>query len=206
MTAINLRLGLTGGMGAGKSTIARYFAALGLTIIDADQLTRVVHGDKTVIDQLVLAFGTTILEPNVSTPQISRRNLGICAFSQPSGVEILNEIMRPALRDEAQNQLNRAQKHVILDAPLLLEAGWQDMVDAVMVVLCPQAERITRIMARDHLPITQIEARLLAQMSDLDRIKHADILIYNTGSLAELELQAKFIFEKYLHNVPQASI
>jgi dephospho-CoA kinase len=198
MTAIERCFGLTGGIGSGKSTVSQIFAQLGAEIIDADKLTRIVHGDTSIIEQLVSAFGSSILDNTSKQPKISRPRLAQHAFAQPSGVQQLNAIMQPALRHAAETRLHAANKPVVLDAALLFEAGWNTLVGTTVAVLCPISMRFSRVAARDNLPKSQIEARMAAQMSDAERAIKADIIIYNTGSMAQLQRQAKIIFEKKL--------
>ncbi|MBO5753484.1 MAG: dephospho-CoA kinase [Proteobacteria bacterium] len=198
MTAIDRCFGLTGGIGSGKSTVSQIFAQLGAEIIDADKLTRIVHGDTSIIEQLVSAFGSSILDNTSKQPKISRPRLAQQAFAQPSGVQQLNAIMQPALRHAAETRLHAANKPVVLDAALLFEAGWDTLVGTTIAVLCPISMRFTRVAARDNLPKSQIEARMAAQMSDAERAIRADIIIFNTGSMAQLQRQAKIIFEKKL--------
>lgn len=198
MTAIDRCFGLTGGIGSGKSTVSQIFAQLGAEIIDADKLTRIVHCDKTIIEQLVAAFGPSIIDNTSELPKISRPHLAQQAFAQSSGVQQLNAIMLPALRHAAETRLHAANKPVVLDAALLFEAGWNTLVDTTIAVLCPISMRFTRVAARDNLPKSQIEARMAAQMSDAQRAIRADIIIYNTGSMAQLQRQAEIIFEKKL--------
>lgn len=198
MTDIKGCFGLTGGMGAGKTTVSRVLLKHGVQIIDADMLTRLVHRDERVIAQLVAAFGPGVWDTASGNPQISRSRLGAAAFSHPSGIEKLNQIMHPALFDEAKVQLARASKPVVLDAALLFEAGWDSLVSETIAVLCPMSVRLARISARDGLCETQVRARMAAQMSDETRCQKADIIIYNTGSFLQLERQTQIIFEKKL--------
>ncbi len=205
-TDTNLRLGLTGGIGSGKSTVSAMLAEAQFEIVDADLITRDVHQDPDVISALVAVFGREILDESQEKPCIVRSELGKRAFSSSSSVAQLNRIMHPALFRAAAWRMAHAQKPVVLDAALLFEAGWHKLVDQTLVVLCPRNVRIQRVMQRDGLSKADIESRMSAQMSDLDRCRFADFTIYNTGSLEQLRYQMQVFLKKNLPNTNEMGI
>ena len=187
-------IGLTGGMGCGKSTVSAILKKMGYVIIDADLLTRRVHGDPSVCREILENFGEQAIERTSNGLVIQRGELAKLAFSCEESRHKLNQIMQPALYAEAQHEIRNAAKPCILDAPLLFEAHWDELTDWNVVVLCPLTLRIQRIQARDQLPESQILARIQAQMSDELRCRRADCIIYNTSTLESLRRQTEHIF------------
>lgn len=182
--------GLTGGMGSGKSVVSGMLAKHGLKIVDADQITRMVHQDPDVHSQLVEAFGQEIIcDRETPHSSINRAVLGKIAFSSPENLNQLNAIMQPALASRVESVLCKESGLVVLDAPLLFEANWDRFAEQTITVVCPMELRIQRIHARDGLPQEQIQARIQAQMSDAQRIYRSDYLIYNVGTLTQLQRQ-----------------
>lgn len=202
----NLRLGLTGGIGSGKSTVSAMLSEAGFEVVDADFITREVHQQPDVIASLVAEFGRGILDTTCESPRIVRSALAKCAFSSSASVAALNRIMHPALHRAAEYRLCHAQKPVVLDAALLFEAGWDKLVDVTMVVLCSREVRMERVIERDGLSRSQIESRMASQMSDAERCRLADIIIYNTGSLEQLCHQMQVFLKKSLINAHEMSI
>lgn len=186
--------GLTGGIGCGKSTISRILRNYGFQIIDADSLTRDVQSTPEICLKLSEAFGGDILTMGTTGPAVNRKLLGARVFASASERAKLDQIMRPALKREAQNRLKACTAPAVLDAALLFEAAWDDLTEENIVVLCPEELRLTRIMSRDSLTKSAALARIRAQMSDAERIARADKVIYNTGNLAQLNRQVMCIF------------
>lgn len=184
--------GLTGGMGAGKSTVSAMLPSLGYTVVDADILTRTVQRSLEICEQLCHAFGPEIVD--ISSHSVNRAILAKYAFSSETARRQLNQIMQPALRAAALKAIHKAKRPVILDAPLLFEAGWDDMTDKNVVVFCPEYIRIQRIQIRDHLSQEQIQARLKYQISDSERCAKADYIIYNCSDLETVRTQVLRIF------------
>ena len=187
-------IGLTGGMGCGKSTVSGFLKNMGFPVIDADLLTRRVHRDPAVCRKILECFGGQAIVDTPEGPVVQRGELAKLAFSSEESRQMLNQIMQPALYIEAQNAIERASKPCILDAPLLFEARWDVLTDWNVVVLCPLDVRIQRIQARDQLPERQILARIQAQMTDEQRSRRADSIIYNTSTLESLRRQTEHIF------------
>ena len=187
--------GLTGGIGCGKSTISRILQTLGFQIIDADALTHELHKNPDICRTLADIFGPEILMSSPTGLCINRKNLGKLVFNTPDARTKLDEIMRPALRSMVIERLSHRTAPTILDAALLFEAGWHNLTDENIVVLCPEHIRSMRIQARDGLSEQQALSRIRAQMSDAERIARADCLIYNTGDIQQLKRQIHNIFD-----------
>lgn len=189
-------IGLTGGMGCGKSTVCDLLSQCGLDIIDADQLTRQVHHDPEVCREFARIFGQKVIDFIDGSPVVNRSEISKIIFSSRIFLDQFNDIMKSAMQDLIEQSINRCEHRVILDAALLFEANWQTFVDTTVAVLCPMDLRIQRILNRDGLPVSQIKARILAQINDDERIQRADYLIYNVGTREMLEFQVKRLFSR----------
>ena len=188
-------IGLTGGMGCGKSLVSRMLAERGMIIVDADQITRMVHQDPTICHQLVTAFGAEVVDdPDCDHPVVNRKTLGQMAFSSAYHLKKLNEIMQPALLTAVKQIIGAESGQIVLDAALLFESGWNQLVDKTVVVLSPMDLRVRRIHERDGLSPEQIYARMDAQMRDTDRVLKADYLLYNVGTIEMLRKQVECLF------------
>lgn len=180
-------VGLTGGIGAGKSTVATRFAELGAIIIDSDVLAReVVAAGTPGFQQVLTAFGPDIVDPD---GELDRQRLASLVFADPTLREQLNAIVHPLVRARAQQLTKQADvgDHflVIHDVPLLVENDLAKGFAAVIVVECPLNLRIERLRKRG-MTLEQIEARMRTQVSDEARRKVADYLIVNDGTLLDL--------------------
>lgn len=187
--------GLTGGIGSGKSTVSQYLVRkCGFFAIDADVLTREVHGDAAVCEALVAAFGDEVAPQRVGLGRcVDRSALGRVAFGLAEGVAQLNRIMHPALEARLCEALERASTgdwaHGVVDAALLYEAGWARFVDRVVAVVAPPQMRIERVALRDGLPREQIAKRMASQIGVGEMCRRADDIIYNVGGMDALERQ-----------------
>ena len=173
---------LTGGIAAGKSTAARYFATRGAKIIDADQLGHTTYEAGTAAnDRLVETFGDAV---RAEDGGIDRKALGGMVFGKPEALKQLTDIVWPEIRLLAEAQTQSLLKEdpsaiVILEAAVLFEAGWEDIGDATWVVITEPEVAITRAMARDGLTREAVEKRLSSQLSNTDRATRADLVIEN---------------------------
>lgn len=186
--------GLTGGIGSGKSTVSAQLGMMGYDIVDADLLTRLVQRDATVCAAIASAFGASVMERVGGVECISRKALGARVFGDDDAMGVLNRIMRPALRQAAQAAIESSSGPVILDAALLYEAGWEDLVDRVVVVVSQEGERARRVAARDGMDLADVRRRMARQMTDAERVRRADSIIYNVGSFELLSAQVRRIF------------
>ena len=185
-------IGLTGGIASGKSTAARYLGELGAHLIDADGLGhRAYEPDTAAFKQVVAAFGDTVVAADGT---IDRRALGGKVFGQPSQLKKLTDIVWPEIRRLADLEIEAERARcpdgvVVLEAAVMIEAGWQNSVDEVWVVAVEPEVAIERAMARDGLSADEVRARLKAQTSNAERRSHADVLIDNSAGLDELHAQ-----------------
>ena len=180
-------VGLTGGIGSGKSSVARIFASEGVPVVDADQVAReVVEPGTEGLAEVVKAFGADILDEG---GRLDRAALGARVFSDPAARARLEEILHPriALASMARfAELARAgHSYAIYEAALLVENGSHRMMSALVVVTASEATQIARVRARDGLDEDAARARIAAQLPLADKVKVADYVIENEGSLEE---------------------
>lgn len=191
-------IGLTGGIGSGKTTVANLFAKLGVTLVDADVIAReVVAIGSEALRQIVAKFGADAL---LSDGKLNRAWLRSRVFADESAKQWLNALMHPLIRTEIQRQLNTAQSaYVLLVAPLLIENGLTALTSQVLVVNVSPATQIRRTCARDQVSINQVEAILAAQCSQSQRLAHADQVIDNDSDGIDLSEQVAELHAFYLH-------
>ena len=181
-------IGLTGGIASGKSTAAHYLAARGAHMIDADKLGHQVYrSDRPAFAKVVSAFGPDVVGDD---GEIDRRALGGKVFGSPEQLQRLTDIAWPEILAMAKAEIGRAgtcgASVVVLEAAVLLEAGWQCDVDEVWVVTVEPGTAIARATARDGVDRAAVQARLDAQLTNAERVALADVVIDNGGSEAEL--------------------
>jgi len=184
-----LVIGLTGNIGTGKTTISQILAKLGAAIIDADKIGHELLQPHTPTwYQVVAAFGRDILQPD---EQIDRHKLAQIVFTDQESLARLNQIMHPKMYALAKEWLEslRSQgvKVVILEAPLLIEAGWKDLVDQVWVTTAPEALVAQHLKENKGLAEADVLARLHYQMPQEEKTKQADVVIDTNCTLSELE-------------------
>lgn len=196
-----LIVGLTGGIGSGKTTVSSLFADLGIDIIDTDVIAHdLVNHDPSVLKQIVTLFGEEILQDDQT---LDRKKLAKIIFSQKEGKQQLEGILHPKIRAVVQNQLQNCKsrdtppKYVIVVIPLLFETEFNDLLDRVLVVLADEPIRIQRIKQRDHRSLEQIQAIISSQVGDEKRINKADDIIENNHDLAALKPQIIQLDKKY---------
>ncbi len=194
-------VGLTGGIASGKTNVSGFLAEWGAHIIDAD---RVGHGviapDGEAYAEVVATFGEGILAGDGA---IDRRKLGPIVFSDPAQLEKLNAISHPRMAQRMGAEIDqlragplaRRPPVIVLDAAILLEAGWDALCDEVWVVVAEPETALARLMARDGLGRAEATARLNAQMSNPARMARAGQVIHNDGSLEELRAQVKKLWQ-----------
>ena len=185
---------LTGGMASGKSTAARYLKELGAHVIDADVLGhRAYEIGSPAHAQIAAAFGADVLATDGT---IDRKALGGKVFGQPAALKKLTDIVWPAIRQLATDEIARVKtaataRVIVLEAAVLFEAGWQDIGDEVWVNIIERPLAIARALQRDNLPQAALERRLDAQLSNAERIARADVVIDNNGALEAMLAQLR---------------
>jgi dephospho-CoA kinase len=193
-----LRIGLTGGIASGKSTVAARFAGHGIPIIDADEAARaVVAPGSPGLAQVIDRFGQGVLEAGGA---LDRRGLRRRIFADPAARRDLEGILHPLIRAEMARRADAvAGPYVIMAIPLLVEGGrLDDRVDRVLVVDVDEAIQLERVAARDGHTPAEGRAILAAQASRAERLDAADDVIVNAGSIADLHRQVDRLHEKYL--------
>jgi len=196
-----LIIGLTGGIGSGKTTVSQYFEALGIPVIDADQLTRelVAPGQpalKEITDQLGADLLTT--EGKLDRSQLRER-----IFAHPEQRQILETILHPRARKTARQELSALREsahppaYVILSVPLLIESGWTDLVHRVLVVDTSPAQQQQRASQRDGLNSAHINAVIHSQTDRNTRLAVADDIIHNDTDLPALQAQVASLHQQY---------
>ena len=188
------RLGVTGGIGSGKSTFARMLAAHGAIHIDADQIARSVTAqDGAAIEQIAKVFGMEMIDDSGG---LHRDRMRALAFAEPSARQRLEAIVHPLVTQTTALRVQQAEHAacalIVLDIPLLVESGrWPRELDQVLVVDCSEATQLRRVAERNQLPHAVIERILAAQASRNARRAAADMIIYNdTQDLGLLRTQA----------------
>ena len=176
-----LKVGLTGGIGSGKTTVTNLFANLGIEIIDADIIARaIVEPNTKALNSIVKHFGDKVLTP---TGQLDRAQLRSLIFSEPEEKAWLNALLHPIIRQEIQSAMAIAKgNYCILSAPLLLENQLNKLVDRVVVVDVCEATQIARTLARDSSNQQEIEAIIASQMSRNVRLLAANDVIDNEST------------------------
>ena len=191
-----IRIGLTGGIGSGKSTVATMLAERGAVIIDADQISReLVEPGGEALAALVTEFGPRILQENGS---LSRGELAALAFSEPEATARLNAIMHPLIREESARRLSEAPQApaVVYDMPLLVETGQQDLVDLVVVADVPEEVQLDRAIRLRGLDPVDVRRRMEVQASREVRLAAADVVIDNSGDLAQTQAQVSRLWDE----------
>lgn len=197
---MTLVLGLTGGIAAGKSSVAAIFAECGATVVSADQLAReVVAPGSAVLQELVAAFGASILTPS---GELDREQLGQLIFADPQARRRLNTITHPAIARLAESRLWELRRQqvplVIYEAPLLFEAGAESRVDRVLTVVATPEAQLERLCRRDRLTPEAARERMAAQWSQAEKVVRADYVIDNSGPLAATRGQVLALYQHLL--------
>jgi dephospho-CoA kinase len=191
-------IGLTGGILTGKSTVSEILAQRGAVIIDADKIGHEAYRPQTKVwREVVDAFGTDILKEN---EEIDRKKLGEIVFHDPQALARLNEIMHPEMHSMMKEEIERLHTEgvdmVVLEAAVLIEANWTDLVDEVWVTVAPEETAVKRLQNRGGLSEGQARARIRSQLSSEERAKHADVIIDTNCDLAEVGAKVEELWHK----------
>lgn len=192
-----LVVGLTGGIGSGKSTVAKLFAELNVPIIDADAVSRDITnpGDDAFL-RIVKHFGADVLLPDDTLDRAKLRNI---IFADPKQRHWLENLLHPLIREAMKEQIKKiSAPYCLAIIPLLLETEFYSFINRILVVDAPEHLQIQRITVRDKTPITHVETILKAQASRNDRLARAHDVITNDGAPDDLIEQVRQLHEKYL--------
>lgn len=192
------KLGLTGGIATGKTTISNYLKSINIPVLDADEYARkVVEPGTPGLAEITNTFGEQILQPDGS---LNRKLLGQIVFNDSSARQTLNDITHPRIQQMMADELHRLAEQqtplVILDIPLLLENNNVAGADAVMVVSIPESLQLTRLMQRNNLTEKEAHARISAQMPLVEKEKLADFVIDNSGTISNMQKQVEKVIQK----------
>ncbi len=193
-----LIIGLTGGIGSGKSTVARHFETLGVPVIDADDIGRqLVEPGQPALDAIVKHFGSDILD---DSGQLDRARLRERVFTHPEQRRELEAILHPRIRAEVQRRIANLSPvcgYCLVSVPLLIESGWQDLVQRVLVVDAPRELQIRRTTTRDGITRQQAETIIASQIERDARLQTADDVIHNDDGLVALQEQVEALHRRY---------
>ena len=190
-------IGLTGGIASGKSTVSQMLSELGAVVIDADKIGHeAFRPDTDAWRQVVAEFGRGILDRD---GEIDRSRLADVVFNDPRALEKLNRIMHPRMRRIVEGRIEalRGQgvEAVVLEAALLIEAKWTDLVDQVWVAVAPESQVIDRLRSQRGFNEERGRARIESQMSAAERARHADVLIVNDADMDTLREKVRELWE-----------
>jgi dephospho-CoA kinase len=194
---VQLVVGITGGIGSGKSAVTRCFEQRGITVVDADMVARlIVEPGTPALAAIATHFGNAILQADGS---LNRAALRSRVFSNDDERRWLEQLTHPLIGQAILAQISASRSpYTILSSPLLLDTSQKALVDCVVVVDVPEALQLQRTMQRDSNDEAQVRRIMAAQMSRADRLERADIVIDNSRSLEELDSQVEELHKEFL--------
>ncbi len=198
-------IGLTGGIGSGKSTVSQILAELGAFVIDADKVGHEIYlPGKEAWYRLIETFGRDILAPDQT---IDRKKLGALVFSNPEARKTLNSIVHPLMYRDIERRIREKRQEgwtrpIVVEAAILIEANWLPLVDEVWVVVANRKAVIERVGRQRNLSAEETEARLASQLPDSERIRYASLVIENNGPPEELRKTVTEAWRRLVQNTP----
>lgn len=187
-----LILGLTGNIGCGKSSLSKILMQNNIDVIDADIISRNIFEDKELLNLVFENFGENIKNLDGS---LNRKALGNIVFNDDQKLVILNGLTHPKIKEKILSKINEirniGKSLVVIDAALLIEGGYLDILDKLIVITCKESIQISRIQLRDNLTKEQALSRMNSQMSQDEKIKYADYIIDNSGDTNNLKHKAE---------------
>lgn len=192
-----LKVGLTGGIGSGKSTAATMFIQLGAAVVDTDLIARaLLQKGQPLLESVRQHFGDSLFRPD---GELDRSRLREQVFSRPDQLPILEQLLHPAIRQEVHAAIARLDApYVLIAIPLLVEKGWQDVVDRVLVVDCAETQQLARAGERDGASPALIQRIMAQQVTRAERLAAADDILHNDGSIEALHAQVHTLHQHYL--------
>jgi dephospho-CoA kinase len=198
-----LKVGLTGGIGSGKTSVSNVFEKLGVPVIDTDVIAHdLVNKNEGILKQITDTFGPDLLKLN---GELNRKKLAQLVFNKKEHKLSLENILHPRIKSEVLHQIKRLSAsqrppaYAIIVIPLLIESDYHDIIDRILVVFADEAVRITRIQKRDNRSLSEIRAIINNQVDDSTRLGEADDIIENNSNINMIEKKVKDLHEKYLH-------
>jgi dephospho-CoA kinase len=204
-TAKRFSVGLTGGIGSGKTTVANLFGEFGAALVDTDLIAHQVSAPGgRAIDAIRSSFGAEFLTPDGALDRARMREL---VFAEPAQKARLEAILHPLIREETEAQAGRVTgTYLIFVVPLLVESkNWRQRVDRVLVIDCPEEIQLARVMARNGLPEAQVRAIMASQVPRAVRLAAADDVLENAGPSEELHDKARQLHTLYCSLAAQKS-
>ncbi|MDH5777926.1 MAG: dephospho-CoA kinase [Gammaproteobacteria bacterium] len=194
---MTLCIGLTGGIGSGKSTVANMFIEKGVPVIDMDVIAhQLVEPGQPALEKIVALFGKSVL---LDDGQLDRKTLRELIFAKPSARQQLEQILHPRIRQEVQQQIKAVESpYCIIAIPLLFETNQQDLVQRILVVDSSEEHQIERTVKRDLCNAEQVKSIIHNQIDRATRVSQADDIIDNTSDQAYLQEQVDKLHQTYL--------
>ena len=200
---MTLVVGVTGGIGSGKSAVTRRFEQRGITVVDADVVARIVVEPGTpALAAIATHFGAVILQADGTLDRAALRSR---VFADESERRWLEQLTHPLIAQAIVDQIGASRSpYTILSSPLLLDTGQKALVDLVVVVDAPEEAQLQRTVQRDSNDKAQVKRIMATQMSRADRLERADIVIDNSGSLDDLDSQVEELHKEFLLRAERA--
>lgn len=186
-------IGITGGIGSGKSTVANFFAAYGIPVYNADDRAKAIMNENPkVISQLKAIFGEKVYKNN----QLDRAYLASLTFSNPEKLAQLNAIVHPAVFIDNDEWVNAQDSKIVMkEAAIMIESGSYKDLDDLIVVTADEETRINRVLERDKTTREAVENRIKNQLSEEERLKYANFVIQNNQGLDELKAEVERVYQ-----------
>ncbi len=194
-----IKVGITGGIGSGKTTVCRLFATLGIPVYHADDRAKeLMVSNPLVVENIKKLFGEQAYDAN----GLNRKRIAEAVFNDDELLKQLNAIVHPAVFEDAQQwfQHHQDKAYILYEAAIMFESGSNKMMDKLITVVAPLEERISRTMQRDQVSSAEVMARIQKQLPDEEKIKQSDFVIYNDGSAPLME-QVMEIHQKLITTI-----
>lgn len=187
-----LKVGLTGSIGCGKSSLSNILKKYDIPIIDADIKGREIYENKELLRDIEKNFGSSVINKDGT---LNRKNLGKIVFNDDYKLEKLNSLTHPVIQNMIKDDLNKYEKFgkkiAVVDAALLIEAGFMNMLDTLVVITCSEEVQLQRVVLRDNCSEEDAMGRIKSQMPQDEKVKYAEFVVDNSGTIEHLEKEAE---------------
>ena len=187
-----LKVGLTGSIGCGKSSLSNILKKYDIPIIDADIKGREIYENKELLRDIEKNFGSSVINKDGT---LNRKSLGKIVFNDDYKLEKLNSLTHPVIQNMIKDDLNKYEKFgkkiAVVDAALLIEAGFMNMLDTLVVVTCSEEVQLQRVVLRDNCSEEDAMGRIKSQMPQDEKVKYAEFVVDNSGTIEHLEKEAE---------------